>query len=345
TIISQETIKPSSPTPHNLKTHHLSILDQFSPNINMFHVFFYKNYNRNDTEFLKQSLSKSLIHYYPFAGRLPSRASSYIDCNDEGIVFFETSNDKKFDDVILSIEKGKFVCRSFVFSNKKLKELEKKVVDMGTTPSNPTRVELVTSLVFKCVVHAITLNTGCVKPSTLLHTVNMRNRIIKNCNEMPAGNIMTVVAANMAGSSEIKLNEVVGELRKAKMEVEGLKDIKEVFNHYQEIILNLGDVETRSQNEVSDVVNAKVWWKVRKEDRSRQFGCVYVIFFPRHDDQIDERSSSLCRSSIYNVDFGWGKPKKVIVRNLDTDKNGFILLDTPYGDGHLRKGCRASCLW
>ncbi|GJX75527.1 acylsugar acyltransferase 3-like protein [Tanacetum coccineum] len=397
TIISQETIKPSSPTPRHLKTYNFSLLDHFAPNVHMPKVFFYKSYNDGNTTNLKQSLSKCLTQYYPFAGRFPSPSASYVDCNDEGIEFSKVLIDSKIDDFIFNknqdetmdqlipngsgcivsttspnnllevqlnhftcggvalavsishkiadgftsaslinhwasvarcqspvnpkfilspisdniikipdvmnkgTDKKNYIARRFIFPNSKLNELKKKVNSMGPTPMNPTRVELLTSLIFKCSMGATIAKSGCYKPSNLLHCVNMRNKVINICPNTSAGNIFTLMNAKIASTSEIMLDEVIYELRKGKMELDGLQSLQEVEKHYLSTLSMLEGDESRS----------------------------FV-------------SSSLCRFPFYNVDFGWGKPIKVITRYPDVDDNGVILLDTRSGDGiealvHLEK--------
>ncbi|KAL7175027.1 hypothetical protein ACSBR2_028765 [Camellia fascicularis] len=91
TVISTETIKPSSPTPHHLKTHKLSFLDQLHPTIFSHVGLFYLMDNLDVSEAvteLKQSLSKALTLFYPLAGRINDDQLS-IDCNDEGLYFSE----------------------------------------------------------------------------------------------------------------------------------------------------------------------------------------------------------------------------------------------------------------
>lgn len=80
-IISQETIKPSFPTPSQIKIYNPSTHDQFTPNMPMSLVFFYKNCNNNngDINILKKSLSQSLSQYYPLAGRFLTQSAGHID--------------------------------------------------------------------------------------------------------------------------------------------------------------------------------------------------------------------------------------------------------------------------
>ncbi|ESW06116.1 hypothetical protein PHAVU_010G020900 [Phaseolus vulgaris] len=95
-IISNERIKPSSPTPNHLHNFKLSFLDQLAPS---FYVPILLFYSASDvrtfatdltalSEKLKTSLSKLLTLYYPFCGRL--RGNSTIDCNDQGVIFIHS---------------------------------------------------------------------------------------------------------------------------------------------------------------------------------------------------------------------------------------------------------------
>ncbi|XP_022738164.1 vinorine synthase-like [Durio zibethinus] len=91
-IISRETIKPSSPTPHHLRIHKLSLLDQIeiTESIYIPVILFYSVASgdpRKRSNILKESLSKTLTQFYPFAGRVKDSFS--IDCNDEGVSYTE----------------------------------------------------------------------------------------------------------------------------------------------------------------------------------------------------------------------------------------------------------------
>ncbi|XP_076901464.1 akuammiline synthase 1-like [Bidens hawaiensis] len=393
TIISQETIKPSSPTPHHLKTHNLSLLDQFAPSLLLPKLYFYKDYNKGNTNTLKKSLPNCLTQYYPFAGRLEPPSALFVDCNDEGVEFIEALNDNRTDDFIINrfqdheaidqllpnektglnsllkvqvnyladggaalavsvshkvadgytaamfinhwatvtrgqsptqnpnfnfsrntetleipevvnklTNKGNVISKRFMFSNSKLKELKDKVITMGSTPSNPTRVELLTCLLFKCVTRAVETHSGDIKPSNLAHCVNMRKKIIETCPENAAGNVMAMLAAKIAsGSSEMNLHEVIVELQKGKVKLGELRNEIETSEQFLKTMKVLGDEESRN----------------------------FI-------------SSSLCRFPFYGVDFGWGNPVKVMTRYPDVDDNGVLMLDAPNGDGiealvHLKK--------
>ncbi|KAJ7950508.1 Vinorine synthase-like [Quillaja saponaria] len=98
-IISRNIIKPCIPTPLHLRTYKLSILDQLAPSFHSTLILFYQsNSNQKDnhniasqflekSHHLQDSLSKTLVNFYPFAGQV--RDSSTIDCNDHGAYFVE----------------------------------------------------------------------------------------------------------------------------------------------------------------------------------------------------------------------------------------------------------------
>ncbi|KAJ4713843.1 Transferase [Melia azedarach] len=86
-IISKEIIKPSSPTPHHLKTYKLSLIDQLSLDNCYGFLLFYPKVDKNISDHLKKSLSKALTIFYPFAGRVQD--DFLIDCDDSGVSFVE----------------------------------------------------------------------------------------------------------------------------------------------------------------------------------------------------------------------------------------------------------------
>ncbi|KAG5242358.1 vinorine synthase [Salix suchowensis] len=89
-IISKEILKPSSSTPQHRRTYKLSVLDQLAPPLYIPIILFYsppcENFCKNSNH-LKESFSRTLTHFYPFAGRVKDDFS--IDCNDEGAAFIE----------------------------------------------------------------------------------------------------------------------------------------------------------------------------------------------------------------------------------------------------------------
>ncbi|KAI7744057.1 hypothetical protein M8C21_006682, partial [Ambrosia artemisiifolia] len=105
TVVHREIIKPSSPTPSHLKTYNLSLFDQIVTNTFTPIVAFYPTTNvygsfHDKTPDLKKSLSETLTKYYPFAGRHPKIAPTYVDCNDDGVEFLEASIDSTLSDFL-----------------------------------------------------------------------------------------------------------------------------------------------------------------------------------------------------------------------------------------------------
>ncbi|XP_055959800.1 stemmadenine O-acetyltransferase-like [Mercurialis annua] len=98
-FISQELIKPLSPTPEHLRRLHLSFLDQVQSPVCMPIVLFYsKNSNSERCIVLKKSLSKALTMFYPLAGRINN--DTFIDCNDEGVLFVEAQVNCQLSDIL-----------------------------------------------------------------------------------------------------------------------------------------------------------------------------------------------------------------------------------------------------
>ncbi|KAG6581249.1 Vinorine synthase, partial [Cucurbita argyrosperma subsp. sororia] len=93
-ILCKETIKPITSTSPELRNLPLCLFDQQAPNIYMQLLYFYTNNNAVVSSsgcrgrLLKDSLSKALTFYYPFAGRLRN-GGNFIDCNDMGAIFSE----------------------------------------------------------------------------------------------------------------------------------------------------------------------------------------------------------------------------------------------------------------
>ncbi|XP_019183557.1 PREDICTED: vinorine synthase-like isoform X2 [Ipomoea nil] len=92
-----ERIRPSSPTPQNLRSHKLSLLDQL---INCLYAPLLSFYNSSsgDHDQLKKSLSRALSYMYPLAGRL--KDGKTIDCNDEGADFVLAEVENKMSEVM-----------------------------------------------------------------------------------------------------------------------------------------------------------------------------------------------------------------------------------------------------
>ncbi|KAK9725475.1 hypothetical protein RND81_05G146200 [Saponaria officinalis] len=105
-IISKETIKPSSPTPSHLKTFKLSLIDQIFPAFHIPLLLFYTTPSETrprQISTLKSSLSETLSHFYPLAGRCID--DSTVCCDDQGIPFVETYINSRLCEIVNSSSK------------------------------------------------------------------------------------------------------------------------------------------------------------------------------------------------------------------------------------------------
>lgn len=408
TIICRETIKPSSSTPSHLKTYNLSSLDQLAVHEYAPLILFYpKNANcrlsaHDKISEMKKSLSHSLTRYYPFAGRLHTPTSPYVDCTDEGVVFVEAQNDSQLKTLqhiseqdqsldhlfadglvwdssprstnILGVQVNHFACggmgvavsmshiigdgctlgsfmnhwasvarygstdhkellplnphfivspssnsvppvaqvinkgyanrisRKFVFPNTKLSELKIKVMAMvaaGSTPliKNPTRVDVLTSLLYKTAMTAATAASGSFKPSYLLIPANIRHKFLQKLPETSVGNFVSVMMVPTRRRCETSLSVTVLEIMKEKSQLEGIQSVQQAAE-------NLKSLQSKLGNEnIEDVAERSYW------------------------------CSSLCGFPFNKVDFGWGKPLRATLPLRFLDKIGFLLKDTPDGNG------------
>ncbi|GAU47999.1 hypothetical protein TSUD_404760 [Trifolium subterraneum] len=104
-----EFVKPSKPTPHTIKL--LSDVDdqptlRFQIPVIQFYKYDPNMEGKDPVDVIRKALSKTLVFYYPFAGRLREcpRGKLMVDCNDEGVLFIEADADvslKEFGDALV----------------------------------------------------------------------------------------------------------------------------------------------------------------------------------------------------------------------------------------------------
>lgn len=109
-IISEDLIKPSTPTPPHLRRYTLSFIDQITVHIYAPALYFYQPNDPEDPDFaiafrnrVRSSLPDVLSHYPPLAGR-PNYTSSYVDCNDTGVLFREARVNSRLVDVVRVVQ-------------------------------------------------------------------------------------------------------------------------------------------------------------------------------------------------------------------------------------------------
>jgi len=106
--LAPEFVRPSKPTPHERKL--LSDIDDQDGLQYQMPVIQFYNYDptmewKDPVDVIRKALAKTLVFYYPFAGRLregPGR-KLVVDCTGEGVLFIEADADvtiKEFVDTL-----------------------------------------------------------------------------------------------------------------------------------------------------------------------------------------------------------------------------------------------------
>ena len=93
-----ELVTPAKPTPREIKL--LSDIDdqdglRFQIPVIQFYKYDPLKAGKDPVEVIRKAIAKTLVFYYPFAGRLregPGR-KLMVDCNEEGVVFIEADAD------------------------------------------------------------------------------------------------------------------------------------------------------------------------------------------------------------------------------------------------------------
>ncbi|GJY30999.1 pelargonidin 3-O-(6-caffeoylglucoside) 5-O-(6-O-malonylglucoside) 4'''-malonyltransferase-like protein [Tanacetum coccineum] len=87
-------VKPTKPTPLNLRNYDVSFFDEQIPNLNVPLILYYStaqnDVHANIFNHLETSLSDSLTDFYPLAGRYV-RDGSFIDCSDQGALYVQAT--------------------------------------------------------------------------------------------------------------------------------------------------------------------------------------------------------------------------------------------------------------
>ncbi|XVF49686.1 hypothetical protein PTKIN_Ptkin04bG0033000 [Pterospermum kingtungense] len=372
-FISRETIKPSSPTSHHLRTHKLALLDQQAPPVYVPILLFYSPTNDiNPTKksgLLKNSLSKTLTYFYPFAGRIKDCYT--IDCNDEGATYIEAQIDsdmsvvlkepgidlllqllpcdphEKFPEpsapVILAVQVNYFSCggmaicvcirhlaadasatasfvkswaavasgidieldtviydcsnlfppqnisadlwksfeknpnvlgaevvtKRFVFDGSKIATLRNEIGNIGPSLYRPTRVEAVSSLIWKALITGDDTENDEIVPVHVATVVNLRKRImIPPLPELCIGNIFLLSMANSVAKTP---------------------SCNSLAEKVHESIRKINDEYVKRCCETGEILNLV-------KSMAAELGTGVFTF------------TSWCRFPYYETDFGWGRP-------------------------------------
>ncbi|XP_015165876.1 acylsugar acyltransferase 3-like [Solanum tuberosum] len=288
-LISKKIIKPSILTPPK-KSHKLSFVDQVV-HMSISMAFFYpkiSNYEPTHvSQLLEKSLSITLSLYYPYAGRLNKDDDNYVDCNDMGVdlshvhvhcpmsqIFRQPYTHAEHvvfpvDDQTYAHNEGKLATMQYQLSSLKnqLNALKANIAHESKV-QNPTRSEVVSSLLYKCAIDARKVNnSGSFKPSYLFQLANMRQRLNPPLSHDACGNILSGYFVEIDNDRDVNCSKLVREMRKGKLNLHAKKNVI-----------------------ISEVIES-----IEKGNT------------PFHSNEIDNYfCSSLIAFPLYKVDFGWG---------------------------------------
>lgn len=188
------------------------------------------------------------------------------------------------------------ITRRYVFDASNIQNL--KARSAGLNVGNPTRVEAVSALIWKCARKASNSHLGYLRPSVLAQPVNIRGRIIPPISENCVGNL---VACFLVQNHEknLKLQSLVTQLRRGK---------EEFFKRCQE--------KLRGNDAASAICNI---YKENIDPINRNDIDFYIF-------------TSWCRLGLYSMDFGWGKPDWASIA-ASPHKNTVVLMDAGDGEG------------
>ncbi|EEF28651.1 3'-N-debenzoyl-2'-deoxytaxol N-benzoyltransferase, putative [Ricinus communis] len=197
------------------------------------------------------------------------------------------------------IRDEKIVTRRFEFEGKNLANLKANIAN----DISPTRVEAVTTLIWKAAMEVTRLNTGkdLIPPSIVTHLVNIRDRMNPPLPRHSVGNLWRLsLAPYVDVKKELELQELVRILRKS---------IRGIDSEYL----------TKLQGD-DGLAKALEPLKELRQLALRGEGVEVYTF------------SSWARFPLYEINFGWGMPIKVCTITVPV-RNSVILMGTKSGDG------------
>ncbi|KAF5443015.1 hypothetical protein F2P56_035612 [Juglans regia] len=220
-----------------------------------------------------------LLPEFSAASRIPPRIEFNIRSPSRGLVNRTT------------------VTRRYVFHASNIAALKAKAA--STKVPQPTRIEVVSSLIWKCAIKASRSNHRSLMPSMLTQMMNIREKLVPPFPKNAFGNLVCTFGAQTT-ESEIQLHDLVIELRKRKEAI-------------------CEDYATKLYGDEAFSIISEKFKQLGNLLASKD---IHHIFF-----------SSWCRNPLYEyADFGWGRPTWVTVATMVLN-NPIVLMDTRDGSG------------
>lgn len=181
-----------------------------------------------------------------------------------------------------------------MFEGSKIEALKNSVSDKV---ENPSRVEVVSALIYKTLISA----SPSPSNSLMLQTLNLRTRVAPPLPENVVGSLVSFFPVAAGGEKEVELHELVGKMR---------DEMADFCNKY------------------AKKYRTEEWGEAIKK-RLKESG---EILTKNGGNQEVYRFSSGCRFPIYEVDFGWGAAAWVTMAAFRL-KNTVMMLDAKSGGG------------
>ncbi|KAI3745712.1 hypothetical protein L6452_08118 [Arctium lappa] len=198
-------------------------------------------------------------------------------------------------------EKMSCITKRFVFDVDAISTLRAEATRNGV--QNPTRVEVVSALIWKCAMAASKETCGFQKPSRFTLPVNLRKKLTSTLSKDLICNVLWVTTAECPADYETTFHGLVKKVRKCISKI----DIKFV-NKAQ------GD-----KGYIAMLESIKEMGEIGSE------GTMDNYLF-----------TSWCKMGFYEIDFGWGKPSWVtgiVGHGYPVVMNIINLIDTKCGEG------------
>ncbi|XP_006345867.1 acylsugar acyltransferase 3-like [Solanum tuberosum] len=214
-----------------------------------------------------------------------------------GESIYPQSNDPYVVSTIKPEEPTKYLGKRFVFPAAKVNALKAKFsFDSGV--QNPTRTEVVSTLIYKCALAARTRNFGSFKQSSLFQVSYMRERHNPPLSQDVSGNIVSGFSVETTNERDVNCPRLVSELRneKEKLDQDKAKAIENAF--ISEVVDSIEKGRSPFNNDMFDY-----------------YFCLSLNAFP-----------------LYKTDFGWGKPTRVSLATGPFNR-WFHLMDNQSGGG------------
>ncbi|KAH1083680.1 hypothetical protein J1N35_023441 [Gossypium stocksii] len=201
------------------------------------------------------------------------------------------------------IKKGIWQSRRIVFDASAIASLKAKTA--SSSVPYPTRVEVVSALLSKCIMAASKAKSDIQKSTLITHAVNLRQRARPQIPNYSMGNFVCLAAA-LVTAKETQLDNLVCRLRKAIRKI----DI---------------DLITALQGDGGWIKYCENMKEIGKASLGTDDKIDFIVF------------SSWCNMGFYEIDFGWGKPTWVSYAPKSKSEtemvNMVFLMDTKMGNG------------